>query len=339
VEPEAVNEDYHPTPAHDRRFEMAETIQQLQNESQGLGLVVGGEGFRDWASSVMHYTPDLMSMRMYSNNPDLRVDETIRIPLAELVYHDAYINAGPWDNKGLTGRYVKEKRILFSLLYGASVGFSPNKNSYASDVSDFRRQFYDFWSPWHRTIGLDEMLSHEFLTPDLRVQQSAFSSGWKLIANFNTPGGPSYQAPDGHPVAPLGYYRYQADVTPPALSFHTVTPCRIADTRNPDGPEGGPALVANENRDFQVAGQCGVSSTAKAAALNVTVTTPTAAGFLRLYPGGSSPPATSTINYSAGQTRANNAILGLGAAGDLAIHCDQASGTTHVILDVVGWFE
>lgn len=124
-----------------------------------------------------------------------------------------------------------------------------------------------------------------------------------------------------------------------ALSFHVATPCRIADTRNPDGPFGGPALAANASRNFQIAGPCGVSPTAKAAALNLTITAPTAAGDLRLYPGDISPPATSTISYSAGQTRADNAVIGLGAAGDVGIHCDQTSGTVHVILDVVGWFE
>ncbi|MCM3877861.1 MAG: hypothetical protein NEA02_15750 [Thermoanaerobaculia bacterium] len=125
----------------------------------------------------------------------------------------------------------------------------------------------------------------------------------------------------------------------PALSFHAASPCRVADTRNSAGPLGGPALSANGGRSFQIAGQCGVSPTAKAAAMNVTVTAPTAAGSLRLYPADSTPPATSTISYSAGQTRADNAVLGLGPAGDVGVHCDQNSGTVHVILDVVGWFE
>src|SRR5260221_9719667 len=112
----------------------------------------------------------------------------------------------------------------------------------------------------------------------------------------------------------------------PPLSFRPAAPCRIADTRDPAGPQGGPALVANGSRSFQVAGVCGVSPAAKSVALNVTVTAPAAGGFLRLHAGDSTPPATSTISYSAGQTRANNAVVQLGTAGDLSIHCDQASG-------------
>jgi hypothetical protein len=73
--------------------------------------------------------------------------------------------------------------------------------------------------------------------------------------------------------------------------------------------------------------------------LNLTVIQPGAAGDLRFFPGGSAAPLVSTINYRAGQTRANNAVAGLGAAGDLTVHCDQGAGTAHLILDVNGYFE
>ena len=120
--------------------------------------------------------------------------------------------------------------------------------------------------------------------------------------------------------------------------FYTVTPCRVADTRNPTGPYGGPALAANSDRTLTVAGQCGVPSTAESVVLNVTVTQATAGGDLRIYPGGSAPTA-SAINYAAGKTRANNGSYALSSAGSLVVHCDQASGSVQVILDVAGYFE
>jgi hypothetical protein len=49
-------------------------------------------------------------------------------------------------------------------------------------------------------------------------------------------------------------------------------------------------------------------------------------------------PTASTINYSAGLTRANNAIVPLGVSGDLAVYSGQGAGTVHVILDVNGYF-
>jgi hypothetical protein len=121
-------------------------------------------------------------------------------------------------------------------------------------------------------------------------------------------------------------------------NYFALTPCRVLDTRNPTGPYGGPALGAGLNRAFTLAGRCGIPASARAVSANVTVTQPTAAGYLTLYPGGA-PPLASSVNYSAGQTRANNAVVGLSATGQLSIRCGQASGTAHAILDVTGYFE
>ncbi len=122
-------------------------------------------------------------------------------------------------------------------------------------------------------------------------------------------------------------------------SYFTATPCRLVDTRDPTGPYGGPALAAGSARTFTIAGRCGVPATAKAVFVNVTVTQPGAAGFLRLYAGGAVVALASTINYAAGQTRANNAIVTLSGAGSLTARCDQSSGTVQLVLDVAGWFE
>jgi hypothetical protein len=82
-----------------------------------------------------------------------------------------------------------------------------------------------------------------------------------------------------------------------------------------------------------------VPLTAAAVSINMTVTQPTNAGDLRIYPGGGVTPPTSVINYGPGQTRANNAIAPLGVSGELGTRCDQASGTVHLILDINGYFE
>ena len=80
-------------------------------------------------------------------------------------------------------------------------------------------------------------------------------------------------------------------------------------------------------------------ASAHAVSVNLAVTQPTAGGNLRLYPAGTPLPPVATVNYSAAQTRANNAVIGLGASGQIAIRCTQASGTVHAILDVTGYFE
>ncbi len=122
-------------------------------------------------------------------------------------------------------------------------------------------------------------------------------------------------------------------------SFYTLTPCRLLDTRNAAGPYGGPALTGAGERVFVLAGRCGIPPTATGLAANLTVTQSAAAGDLRVVSAGLPLPSTSAINYRPGQTRANNALVTLGGSGDVTIHCDQASGVVHVILDVTGYFQ
>ena len=126
--------------------------------------------------------------------------------------------------------------------------------------------------------------------------------------------------------------------TPLVAGFYTLTPCRLADTREPAGPYGGPALQAGATRSFVMVGPCGIPPEADAIAVNVTVTQPTAPGFVILYPLGVAVPMASTINYSAGQTRANNAIVQVGSSSSIAATCGQGSGTTDFIIDVIGYF-
>lgn len=127
--------------------------------------------------------------------------------------------------------------------------------------------------------------------------------------------------------------------TPNNTSFFTLTPCRILDTRDPVGPLGGPALAAGSIRNFTITGQCSIPVTAKSVSFNATVTGPTSPGHLILFPGGAPLPLTSTLNFRTMQTRANNAIVPLGAGGILSVADGQSSGTVHFILDVNGYFE
>lgn len=133
-------------------------------------------------------------------------------------------------------------------------------------------------------------------------------------------------------------WAYAPDPAP--LKLYTVTPCRVLDTRLAPGPYGGPALAGSGARRLvTVAGQCGVPADALAVASNVTVVSPAAAGFLRVAPGGVAT-LTSTIDFVAGRTRANNATIGLTGdpLGSIWIENDSA-GLVDVVLDVSGYFK
>jgi hypothetical protein len=124
--------------------------------------------------------------------------------------------------------------------------------------------------------------------------------------------------------------------------FFTLIPCRVADTRKPPGPSGGPALPANSTRIFPAAGICGIPTDAKAIAINVTVVQETDFGDLRLYPTGQPPPGSSTINFVANKVRANNAIIPLGTGGQISVQCDMppgSTGTTQFLFDTSGYFK
>jgi glucose/arabinose dehydrogenase len=114
--------------------------------------------------------------------------------------------------------------------------------------------------------------------------------------------------------------------------YFAVTPCRAVDTRNTDSP----ALAAGSTRSFTFAGLCGVPSTAKAVMVNIAVV-PAAPGYLSFHRGDEAGSGISTINFVAGLTRSSNAALPLGSAGDVAV-LSGASGSVHLVLDVMGYF-
>lgn len=128
--------------------------------------------------------------------------------------------------------------------------------------------------------------------------------------------------------------------TPTPTDLFTVTPCRLLDTRNPDGPYGGPALQFWQ-RTFVAAGQCGIPATAVALSLNVTVVSPAGSGYITLFPAGQPRPAIETVSFSGGQTRSNNTLLVLGIAEPhfTVFPSVTGDGSVHLVVDVNGYFE
>jgi hypothetical protein len=146
-------------------------------------------------------------------------------------------------------------------------------------------------------------------------------------------------------VRPIGSKRdvgadeYSPPSGPPGpLAFYTVPPCRLVDTRGPAGSWGGPSLPAGSARGFLAAGRCSLPAGVRALSVNATVTQSGAAGDLRLFAGDAVMPLASTLNYRAGQTRANNAVVALDALGSFVVKCDQAAGAADVVVDVNGYF-
>ncbi|MFZ9628134.1 MAG: TolB family protein [Ilumatobacteraceae bacterium] len=114
--------------------------------------------------------------------------------------------------------------------------------------------------------------------------------------------------------------------------FVSMAPERLVDTRLLGG-----ALASETSRSFDVAGMDGVPDTATAVALTVVAVNPTARGHLRVYPGDTTRPGTSSVNFLPGQNTSNSVIVGIGDDGTIDVY--NSAGTTHLVIDVYGFFD
>jgi hypothetical protein len=150
-------------------------------------------------------------------------------------------------------------------------------------------------------------------------------------ATVTAPGGTSDPTPSNNSTT---------DVDTLKLDYFTLDPCRMIDTQNLDAPIGDPVLQNQETRAFLLVGHCGIPSKTKAISLNVTVTQPSSQKHVRLFPANQAVPTTSSLNYAAKQTRANNAIIQMNPSGEIKTFIAQPASTTiHLIIDVNGYFE
>jgi hypothetical protein len=120
-------------------------------------------------------------------------------------------------------------------------------------------------------------------------------------------------------------------------SFYPLAPCRLFDTRNPNGTFGGPYLTAYQpfqtRRDIPVlSGSCSVPSTAQAYSVNLAAVPHGPLGYLTAYPTGGSPPNTATLNAPTGAVTSNAAVLPAGLDGSISV---VASNDTDLIIDSI----
>ena len=125
------------------------------------------------------------------------------------------------------------------------------------------------------------------------------------------------------------------------------SPVRICDTRagNPSGLSSpnnqcnGKSLPTNGDLPVKVANINGIPAGATAAVFNVTVVNPQGAGFLTVFPQGSSQPLASNLDYTAGQVAANRVIVPLSISGATPGYISVfSSSAADVVVDVSGYY-
>jgi hypothetical protein len=126
---------------------------------------------------------------------------------------------------------------------------------------------------------------------------------------------------------------------PITTSLTSLNPARLLDSRpgsaTIDGQGASGLRAAGSITEVQVTGRVGVAVDASSAALNVTVTSATDAGYVTVYPCGQPLPTASNLNYTSGATIANLVIARIGANGRV---CVFTSAGTNLIADLTGYF-
>jgi spore germination protein YaaH len=179
---------------------------------------------------------------------------------------------------------------------------------------------------------------HQSFVWDGKINGSVVPDGTYMIQVAGVSGGVTNYAPSAAPFGNWQMSRLAAVVdTTPSGTYYPINPVRVIDTRIGTGLKNGP-LVAGTAQTILIAGAlAGVPKGAMAITGNLTITAPSASGYVRLGP--SVAENYSTINFTAGQTRANGVTVGLTSDGKLsAYYGGPANSTVHIILDVTGYF-
>jgi hypothetical protein len=119
-------------------------------------------------------------------------------------------------------------------------------------------------------------------------------------------------------------------------AYTPLGPVRVLDTRNGTGGHTG-AVGPNSAISLQVTGADGVPlSGVTAVVLNVTAVSPTAAGYVTVYPDGQARPTASNLNFTAGETIPNLVIVPVGSDGKVDFY--NHTGSVNLVADLAGYY-
>lgn len=177
---------------------------ELAKYLRSLNLIQGTEHGQE------HWIPylDMFEGMTYGEGAPL-ANLSHKAPLFNLVYHDAIGNFGkiqdPDNQVTLNGDFrIKSLRnILFG--QGTLIFFSPYE---FEGMFDMIRMAEKLVSPVHRETFFAELLDHEFISDDFKLQRTRFSSGTEVLVNL---GPVAQETPDAISVPGYGYRILYAD--------------------------------------------------------------------------------------------------------------------------------
>jgi hypothetical protein len=178
---------------------------EIMKKTRDLGMIVGsGEGLcPTWAVPGVDFFEGLMSLRTYTDTPlripaggyetdlgdsyqeqaAITLDETRRIPLYQLAFHDYVAGTWVWRDTNYQSTPFARKKNLFNILYGTMPMWHISRRLWESHKADFVASYKSIASVRER-IGFAEMMNHGWLTADRSVQFTDWDTGDRVIVNF-----------------------------------------------------------------------------------------------------------------------------------------------------------
>jgi len=220
-----LKECYSPLHPCDRKQDQTNREALCAYVGDELGLVAGGEHGRYYDVRFLDYHEGMMGGGCYSwpagylrdikSREEIEerylkygIDPVHRVPMFELVFHDCVVNYWYW---GATNDYlhqfapeITDRKTAMNVLYGTPPMMWVNGHGLCWNEPEQRKlmiEIYQQTCKLHEVIADQEMVSHEFLTPDRQVQRSTFADGTVCTVNF---GDSTYKVTAGEREISLG---------------------------------------------------------------------------------------------------------------------------------------
>jgi len=175
----------------------------IMRATRDLGMLVGsGEGNSPtWALPELDFFEGQMSLRTYIDTPlsipggdyakDLgdsqqervTLDETKRVPLYQLAFHDYVGGTWVWRDTNFQSAQFAWKKELFNILYGTMPMWHIDRKLWDLHKREMLASYRRIHSVRER-IGFAQMTGHGWLMPDRSVQFTDWGGGLRVIVNF-----------------------------------------------------------------------------------------------------------------------------------------------------------
>ncbi|MFZ5833338.1 MAG: hypothetical protein ACOY3P_24880 [Planctomycetota bacterium] len=174
---------------------------KLADYLASTGLVLGTERGNEWAVPQYHMFEGLVAP--YHDSPYSLNLYSHGAPLFNLVYHDAVTNFGKIQDPNqlatsVTGDYYVKS--LRAMLHGDGPMLFIAPYEYPG-VRPYIRFAAKVLSPLHKQTAFEELVDHDYLSPDFLVQSSAFADGTRVTVNM----GPTPFEKNGVTMPPYGF--------------------------------------------------------------------------------------------------------------------------------------